>query len=357
MSEIWRLLDTGLQSPDRNSAINRALLEARHANEIPNTLRFGRSTRCVLVGYHDSFSDFVDLEYCRQNDIPIRRRIAGAATAYIDERQLLFELYVHRRDLDTRDPRTITKRICHAAATAVSALQADARLRGAREIAVDGRKLGEAVYVTDGDAILFQTILNVHAIASAPQALRMPGGQLGVLAVQAAHERIATLQDVLGCRPDVEALKHNLAEAFESEFDVEFRENDLTLSEQARFTAALHQFETNDGVSLFAGSPADIRLREALHESVRGLLRVVVAYDVKRHRARHVWFSGEAVGASRCMLFDLEAALDSVELTRLADRVEWFFASRALEPGMPSAKDFVTVLRRAIDQLFLARNA
>jgi hypothetical protein len=57
------------------------------------------------------------------------------------------------------------------------------------------------------------------------------------------------------------------------------------------------------------------------------------------------------------MLFDLEAALDSVELTRLADRVEWFFASRALEPGMPSAKDFVTVLRRAIDQLFLARNA
>jgi lipoate-protein ligase A len=155
MSESWRLLDTGLQSPERNSALNRALLEARHANEIPNTLRFSRSTRCVLVGYHDNFSDFVDLEYCRRNDIPIRRRVAGGATAYIDERQLLFELYVHRRDLDIRAPRTITKRICHAAATAIRALEVDARQRGAREIEVDGRKLGEAVYATDGDATLF----------------------------------------------------------------------------------------------------------------------------------------------------------------------------------------------------------
>jgi lipoate-protein ligase A len=357
MSAIWRLLDTGLQSPDRNSAINRALLEARHANEIPNTLRFGRSTRCVLVGYHDRFSDFVDLEYCRQGDIPIRRRIAGAATAYIDERQLVFELYVHRRDLDTTDARTVTKRICHAAATAVSVLHVDAHLRGSREIAVDGRRLGEAVYVTDGDAILFQMTLNVHAIPSAPQTLRMPGGQLGILAVQAAHERITTLQAILGCRPDVGALKHKLAEAFESEFDVEFRESDLTLSEQARFTAALHQLDTNDAGSLFAGSPADIRLREAVHESVRGLLRVLIAYDVERQRVRHVWFSGEAVRASRRMLFDLEAALDSAQLTRLADRVEWFFASRALDMGMPSAKDFITVLSRAIDQRFLERNA
>jgi lipoate---protein ligase len=355
MSEIWRLLDTGLQSPERNSALNRALLEALHANEIPNTLRFGRSTRCVLVGYHDSFSDFVDLEYCRQNDIPIRRRIAGGATVYIDERQLLFELYVHRRDLESRDPRTITKRICHAAATAISALEIDARHRGAREIEVDGRRLGEAVYATDGDAFLFQTVLNVHAAASARQALRMPGGELGTRAMQATHERIATLQDILGCAPDLGALKHKLAEAFESEFDVEFRESDLTLSEQARYTNAL--YETGDVFSLFTRSPADIRVHEAVHESELGLLRVLLAYDVQRQRVRHVWFSGESVRASRRMLLDLEAALESVLITRLADRVAWFFASRAAEGRMPSTKDFVTVLRRAIDQRFLARNA
>jgi hypothetical protein len=138
---------------------------------------------------------------------------------------------------------------------------------------------------------------------------------------------------------------------------VEFRESDLTLSEQARYTTAMHQFEMNDVVSLFTRSPADIRVREALHESALGLLHVLLAYDAERQTVRHVWFSGESVRASRRILLDLEAALDNVLITRFAHRVEWFFASRALESRMPSAKDFVTVLDRAIHEHFLARNA
>jgi len=40
----WRWIDTGVRRPAENLALNRALLEARQAREIPSTLRFLRFT-------------------------------------------------------------------------------------------------------------------------------------------------------------------------------------------------------------------------------------------------------------------------------------------------------------------------
>ena len=42
MKPAWRVIDTGLRRAAENIALNRALLEARQADEIPNTLRFLR---------------------------------------------------------------------------------------------------------------------------------------------------------------------------------------------------------------------------------------------------------------------------------------------------------------------------
>jgi len=42
MVETWRLIDTGLRAAAQNIALDRALLEAREAEEITSTLRFAR---------------------------------------------------------------------------------------------------------------------------------------------------------------------------------------------------------------------------------------------------------------------------------------------------------------------------
>ena len=39
MKPTWRVIDTGLRRAAENIALNRALLEARQADEIPSTLR------------------------------------------------------------------------------------------------------------------------------------------------------------------------------------------------------------------------------------------------------------------------------------------------------------------------------
>src|SRR2546421_8801501 len=134
MSAIWRLLDTGLALPARNIALNRALLEARGADEIPSTLRFARSTRCVVLGYLESAEQVLDVGFCRVHGIPIQRRLTSSPAAYLDERQLLWELYVHRRELGASELRTVVRRICHAAATALAAFRIDAHYRGPGDI-------------------------------------------------------------------------------------------------------------------------------------------------------------------------------------------------------------------------------
>lgn len=77
MSEMWRVIDTGLRAAAQNIALNRALLEARQAEEIPSTLRFLRFAPSALLGYHQSTEQEFNLDYCRANRITVQRRITG----------------------------------------------------------------------------------------------------------------------------------------------------------------------------------------------------------------------------------------------------------------------------------------
>src|SRR6185503_18750343 len=135
----WRLLDTGLASAARNIALNRALLEARHANESPSTLRFLRFSPCALLGSRQSARAELHTAYCSAQALTIQRRITGGNTWLVDERQLGWELYLHRREVGNASMPALTKRVGHAAATALCALGIDARFRARDEIEVEGR--------------------------------------------------------------------------------------------------------------------------------------------------------------------------------------------------------------------------
>ena len=82
--ESWRMIDTGLRPPAQNIALNRALLEARAAEEIPSMLRFLRFTPSALLGYHQSAEQELNLDYCRAHGVTIQRRITGGGAIYFD---------------------------------------------------------------------------------------------------------------------------------------------------------------------------------------------------------------------------------------------------------------------------------
>lgn len=356
--ERWRVIDTGLRSAAQNVALNRALLEARRAEEIPSTLRFLRYAPCALLGCRQSAGQEINVEYCGANGIAIQRRMTGGPAVFLDEEQIGWELYLHRRDIGAAGTRAVSKRICHAAATAVSACGVDARFRPPGDIEVDGRKIAEAVGLFDGDALLFQGTLFVDLnVEKMLRVLRIPAGGLSDVVLACARERSASLRELMGRKPDPLLLKRYLAEAFESEFDVEFNEGDLTLSEHARYRSALSAMDTTAWVNLVARPASAMPLLEAVREFAGGSLRASVIFDPASRTIRHVWFTGDVPVHPRRIVADLEAALRDLPAESLARKIERFFASRpeglrSLAPG-----DFIGVVHLALRQTILAGNA
>lgn len=355
MNRAWRVLDTGLRPAAQNIALDRALLEARQAGEIPSTLRFLRFAPCALLGSDQSAGQALNLDYCKANNITVQRRITSGGAVYTDETQLDWELYLHRTEAGGPDLPAIAKRICHAAATAISALGVDARYRPRNDIEVGGRRIARGGGVFDGAALLYQGTLQIDLdVAKTLSVLRHPAATLSDAAVASARTRMAGLNELLGRRADPGLIKRRMMEAFESEFEAEFHEGDLTLTEHARYRAALAAVDTHDWINLVKRPPSDAPICEAAHRYSGGILRVSLIYDRPRRRLLQIWFDGDVAARPRRTIVDLEAALYDTPLDRLEHNVRVFFAGRGADPPSPAPDDFIAVLRLAVGRPIVA---
>jgi lipoate-protein ligase A len=361
MLESWRLLDTGLGSAARNIALSRALLEARHADESASTLRFLRFAPGVLLGSTQSALEEFDPLYWTTEKVVVQRRITGGFAWVVDERQLGWELYLHRRELGNGDMDTLAKRIGHAAATALAALGVDARYRARDEIEIEGRSVGMLGYAAEGGGLLFQSLLLIdpdfermarmlRSPALHRADLPQPSPQAVNDAIAAVQERRIGLRQALGRNPDLRLVKRNLQEAFESEFDVEFREGDLSLTEHARYQRAIGEIDTPGWIDLVSRRASEMPLLAAVHRVAGGALHAKLRYQPSSRRIKEVWFSGNVAINPRRTLRDLEATLRDVPMHRLEQQVRSFFASRTADCGALRPIDFIGVVRLAVGE-------
>lgn len=354
----WQLLDTGLRRAAENMAFNRALLEARQANEIPNTLRFLQFTPCALVGFHQSVAQELRADYCREQGIDIQRRITGGGAIYFDQTQIGWELYLDRKTLGTGDMLEIARRICEMAARGISRLGVDARFRPRNDIEVDGKKISGTGGAFDGDAILYQgTLLIDFDVERMLRVLRIPAEKLSDKAIASARERVANLKDLLGVAPSFEAVKQALAEEFARGFDIEFEPIDAKAREDARFAAALREIDTPEWVYQHDRPLSDTRVVEGILKTQGGLLRASLAVDTAKRRIKQAWITGDVFVNPKRMLVDLEAALRDSPLDDYARTVERFFAEYRVEMLLLARADFIDLIASALATLEAGREA
>jgi lipoate-protein ligase A len=349
MAENWRVLDTGLRSPAQNIALARALLEARNTGEIGGTLRFLRYTRCALLGADQSAAQELDLEYCAARALAIQRRISGGPPMCLDERQLGWELYLLHDDVERADAGAVSKRTCHAVASALSALGIDARFRAPFEIEVDGRTIGLCGIARENRALLVQGVIYIrYEPQELVRVLRLRETATPDELTAWCRDRVTDLATALGAHPDIKRLKHDIVEAFESDFDVEFREGDITLSEHARYRTALSEVDNAAWVHMHACPPGERLRADAMHRWAGGVLRVSLAYDRASERVRRIAFSGDVAMNPSRTIADLEAALRDRPLASLNQRIDAFFSSHAVQGGTLTPQDFKTVVSLAL---------
>lgn len=351
--ETARVLDTGLRPAVQNVALARALLEARGAAEIPDTLRFLRHASAALLDCGQSAAQEFDLEACRAAGFGLQRRITRGPALAVDEGDLGWELFLHRDRLDT-DPETAARRLCNAAAAALGALGVPARLRAHNEIAVDGRRLAVTAVAAEGPVVLFEGCVRVDADPGPCALLRVPALP-DTDRLAAIRERATSLSALLGQAPPLPQLRALLTEAFESELGVEFAEGDLTLSEQGRYQRALGEMSTTGWVQFSAAARERAPQGVGMVRHSGGVLRVAVIHDLDSRKLKHAWLLGDVPARTRAAAYDLEATLAGVALDRIERVVERYWAEHPrVFTGLQPA-DLVAALRAATQSLLIAR--
>lgn len=347
--ETWRAIDTGLRGPAENIALNRALLEARQAGKIPNTLRFLRFTPSALLGFHQSAEQELCVDYCAQQGIAIQRRITGGGAIYFDATQIGWELYLDRASAGSSDMLAIAQRICEMAARGISALGVDARFRPRNDIEVDGKKISGTGGAFDGDAILYQgTLLIEFDIERMLRVLRIPAEKLSDKAIASARERVTNLKTLLGAAPPQAEVQRALTQAFAEGFGVEFVAADLTAAEQARYAVALREIDSPAWIAQHARPQSDAPIIEGVYKSAGGLIRVSLMIDRAKARLKQVWFTGDFFVNPKRMVVDLESALRDTPLADCAATVNRFFDAYPVEMLLLRREDFIAAIAQAL---------
>jgi lipoate-protein ligase A len=247
----WRWIDTGLRPPAENLALNRALLEARQAREIPSTLRFLRFTPSALVGHHQDPAKELDLAYCATRGIAVQRRLTGGGAIYLDESVLGWELYLETREVGTPEMASISRRVCTAAAEAIRALGAAAEYRAPTDIVVGGRKISGTGGALDGDALLYQgTLLVDFDVEVMLRVLAATAPRVTPEFVAGARQSVVNLRELVAPLPALDRIEAAFVAGFERGFGARIAHGELGEQVLARYRAALAEIDDPTWVGL-----------------------------------------------------------------------------------------------------------
>ena len=351
MAKIFRVIDTGIRDGRRQIAFDQAMIDARKAGAIPDTIRFLRFPPTALIGRHQALSREVKLDHCRAHGIGVVRRITGGGALYFDEGQLGWELVFDRATLGIGSLAELTREICEAAAGGLSRLGIAAKYRPRTDIEVGGRKLGGTGGFFDQDTLFYQgTVLVDTNPADMIAALNIPEAEAAKRALDSAAQRVVTLKELLGTAPSIEAIKDALLAGFAERLGITPVAGAITAEEEA-LAAKVHDEEigTDAFVAEIDDPGADAEVLSASHTGAGGTIAAYVRLEgPRRDRVREVLITGDFFVTPPRTVFDLEGALRGVAITEVGDAIERFFTEARVGLLTVSAADFRKAIEAAV---------
>ncbi|NND36295.1 MAG: lipoate--protein ligase family protein [Gammaproteobacteria bacterium] len=349
----FRIIDTGVREGRANIAFDAALIELREANAVPDTIRFMRFPPTALIGRHQDLSREINLAYCAQDGVGTVRRITGGGAIYLDEGQLGWELVFHRASLGIAALPDLAREICNAAAAGLSALGVNAKFRPRNDIEVDGRKISGTGGFFDGDVLIYQgTVLVDMNAGQMVRALNVPDQKIAKHNLDSAAQRVVTLKELLGDNlPDLETIQAALVNAFTQHFGISAAPGAVTEQEEA---LARQYFDDEIGTDEFVAEiddpGADRSVHSGSHTGAGGTISAFVKLEgPTRQILQRVLLTGDFFVTPPRVVFDLEAHLQGVRVTELAERIRDFFDATDIGMLSVTADDFLAAITAAID--------
>ncbi|HEX6531342.1 MAG TPA: lipoate--protein ligase family protein [Nitrospira sp.] len=214
----FRLLDLTLPSPVENLALDEALLNGLEESEYQPVLRFWESDRhFVVLGRSSSLIDDVQIEVCRQDQVPILRRASGGGTVLQGPGCLSYAVVLpiglHN---DLRDIRLTNRFVLLRIAEALSRWQPAITMQGMSDLTVGDRKIAGSAQRRTRKALLFHgTVLYRMQAEIISRYLKQPKRQPDYRGDRPHGEFLRTINAPL------HELKQAIAETWDADIELE----------------------------------------------------------------------------------------------------------------------------------------
>ena len=163
-SAIGRILIDNPTDPHQGLALDHALLLKANDSKHRATIRFWSNPCSVILGRGQTLIQEVNQQFCRENQIPIARRISGGGAVYHDEGNLNISLFVPKTTIKNPDDiKSTTSSFTHILKRSIEETGIEIQADDFNNLLYRGLKVsGAAAYFTK-DTILHHSTLLLSA--------------------------------------------------------------------------------------------------------------------------------------------------------------------------------------------------
>jgi lipoate-protein ligase A len=233
--QTWRLLSLEINNAFMNMAIDEAILIARIAGRVPNTLRLYRwQPSAVSIGKNQNPDGEVYLDSCKQLGVDIVRRVSGGGAVYHDyEGEVTYSINAKIETLGASDITVGYAKVYEAIKDALRILGITADFstgdaKNCPNMTVGGKKIsGSSQIITRGVVLQHGTLLRSVDLPKMFQVLRLKNASC-TQAADIGRRKITSIQNELGHAVSPDTIANALAQGFKAMLKIQLEPGELT---------------------------------------------------------------------------------------------------------------------------------
>lgn len=339
-------------------ALERALMERKSPSTVVLNICPGDS---FTIGVLDDPEKAIDLDFCRQKNIVVRRRNTTGGTIYTAKGSAIICYYLPITEPQV--PRTIgeafPKILGSFAAAAQELFGFPAQYRPLNDVEVEGRKLMPSSCKVDQDTLIFRLVLNVKPqdLEVTSRAIILPPEKVQDKVLKRVAERITYLEKEAGR----EISFKDLADYVQRAVHLAFGEVDLIPGEMNSWELTYRQefqkvytqdnwFLANSEGHRFRNIPPEAKRGEFRRKAVAGLIRVVaLRQDDKIY---DLIITGDFHPRPHTILKEMEDALrgQAFDPEEISKKIREIYSRPGVEISGTTPEDFILAILGALEK-------